>query len=197
MANVDLWFKGMGNAVYDLPPVCMKCGAEATVVEKRRFDQRAKGAIVEMPFCFRHVNHNGVLRFISLALKVVVPLCIVVIFGCGLGPLTPDSGAWIYCIWLLAVAIVFWRYWIFRPGLRPTSITEKKIQFAGVSPKFVQAVVEAEAKWLEGLDRELGGRWRDRDCQKSAEEPRYQRARREPPPQATDSSGSEKDEAEP
>jgi hypothetical protein len=199
MATVDLWFKGMGYAVYNLPPVCMKCGANATVLENRRFGRtNGRGATVEMPFCLRHVNHFLVQQLIGLAFKVAVPLCFVVTIGSGLGALTSKGSAWVFyvCLLLLSVSIVLGLFWSLRTGVRLKSVTEKSIQFANVSPKFVQAIVEAEAKWLESLDRELGDRWRDRDCQKSAEEPRHQRARREPPPQATDSSGSEQDEAE-
>jgi hypothetical protein len=193
MAKVDLWFKGTGYAVYNLPPVCMKCGAEATVVEKRAFNQRAQSATVEMPFCFRHVNHYRVQRLIGLVFKGVVPLCIVVTVGSGLGTLTSKGSAWVCYVFLLllAVAIASGLSWSLRAGIRLKSITEHKIQFANVSPKFAEAVVDAEAKWFDGLERELSDRWQDRGCKNSAEEPRYRQGRREPHPQP---SGSEQDE---
>jgi hypothetical protein len=202
MANVDLWFKGMGYAVYDLPPVCMKCGANATVVEKRRFGRtNGKGATVEMPFCSRHVSHFDVQHLISVAFKVAVPICVVGIVGSGLGALTAKGSAWFFSVWLLllSLSIVPGLYWSLRSGPRLKSVTEKRIQFSNVSPKFVQALVEAEAKWLERLDcldRELGDHWHDRDCQKSEEERRYQCGHRETPPQVTDSSDSEQDQAD-
>jgi hypothetical protein len=197
MAAIDLSFKGMGYAVYDLPPVCMKCGAEATVLEKRRFGRpNGQGATVEMPFCFRHVNHYRAQRLIGLAFKVAVPLCFVVTVGSGLGALTSKGNAWVFYTWqlLLAVAIVLMGlYWSLRTGVRLKSISENRIQFANVSPKFVQAVVEAEAKWLKALERGMGDRWHDRACRNSEEEPRYQRGRKEPHSQVAD---SEQDEAD-
>jgi hypothetical protein len=186
----------MGTAVYDLPPVCMKCGARATVLEKRRFGQtNGQGATVEMPFCFRHVNHYRVQGLIGLAFKVAVPLCFVVTVGSGLGALTSKGNAWVFFLQLIAsaVAIVLGLFWSLRTAVRLKSINENRIQFANVSPKFVQAVVESEAKWLEALERGMGDRWHDRAYRNSGEEPGYQRGRREPHSQAAD---SEQDEAD-
>ncbi len=79
MAQVRLWINNRDNAIYDLPPVCMKCGAPSTTVKIRKFQWYPPWVIVfvflgvwpfvivaaimtkrqrvEIPFCEQHKSH--------------------------------------------------------------------------------------------------------------------------------------------
>src|SRR4051812_44877176 len=63
MATVTLWIDPNDDAVRNLPPVCMNCGAPATIARMKRFTWTGtwifltKCQRVEVPLCERHKDY--------------------------------------------------------------------------------------------------------------------------------------------
>ena len=144
-----------------LPPVCMKCGAEATEYRTKMFSLSPLGVPVIIlpfmiyfpgrmwlrgPFCHAHKNYwRWRMIFISAALLAGVAVVIggiALITGATPRARGPFSPAGLFCLGLLA-ALVGSAAWIVRlqhAGIRLASHTKTTMTLAGVSDAFVEAV---------------------------------------------------------
>jgi hypothetical protein len=220
MASVDLWFEGRNNAVYDLPLVCMKCGAEATVVRKRQFSWYppwiwvlfllsvwpfiivalilTKRATVEIPFCDKHKNHF-LWRLLAGGAGVAV-LVGTGVFGYSIAEASApkNNGGDIFgavcLIWFILLAVFALTVGVFNmlTTIRPTVIDNRKIRLTNVSSEFAKAFDEAEAEREDDIDREVRERWNDRRRKEPFEDERYERRGDQPPPRrSTDVTGEQ------
>ncbi len=212
MASVDLWFQGRNNAVYDLPLVCMKCGAEATVVRKRQFSWYppwiwilfllsvwpfiivalilTKRATVEIPFCPKHKNHF-LWRLLAGGAGVAALVAVgIVAFSIADAPNnrgTDITGA--VCLsWFVLLAVFAVTIGVFNllTTIRPTLINDREIRLTNVAPEFARAVEEEEANREDDIDREVRERWNDRRRRESMDDERYGRRGDRPPPRSDD-----------
>ncbi len=155
---------------YDLPRVCMRCGAPAVGYKERRFRWFPPWLIVTFPL--------GILPYIILTevmtrrMAVRVPYCAehrrpplwpigaylgilaaLITLTVGLMVILQGRAAGLICLggfvaflaWCMAAAIIG------TPGIRPTEITEKSITLKGVSEGFIAAL---EADRRGGADDE-------------------------------------------
>jgi hypothetical protein len=168
MAAIKLGFNGTSNGVSNLPLVCMKCGAAATVIKNHRFLWYPlwiwffaifggwpipilalilmRWARVEVPFCPRHQHHFRMRWLAVLGLGAVVGLG-------GLGVLAAAYGAPNDEPLFTALCVV-WFVGSVICGLAAATvagftmivairITDCEIQLANVSPRFVRAFEDA------------------------------------------------------
>jgi hypothetical protein len=160
MATVRLYLDLGG---YELPDVCMRCGAPATKRTSKVFSwhplwpglwpfvalmltQRRR---IEAPLCERHRYHWSARQAFLLGAAVasiglVVALATLADPRPGQRPLLPDA-AWlglplVLLVWLFPVRILQ------RQAIHPTEITTHTITLTGVSEGFVQAVDEKRGK---------------------------------------------------
>jgi hypothetical protein len=222
MAKVDLWFEGRNNAVYDLPLVCMKCGAEATVVRKHQFSWYppwiwilflisilpfvivalilTKRATVEIPFCPKHKNHF-LWRLLAggagvAALVGVGALAFAIAAASAPNNNGADVSSAICLIWFVLLAVLAITMGVFSSvtTIRPTLINDRKIRLTNVSPEFVRAVEEADAEREDDIDRDVRERWNDRRRGEPLGDERYERRGDRAPPRR--SKDIQKDDAE-
>jgi hypothetical protein len=213
MAKVRLWINPREYAVYDLPRVCMKCGADATTVKKKQFSWYppwisalvvvpvafiiaalvlTKRQSVELPFCDRHKNH-----FLIRVLAGLGGLAAVLALGAvGLAvvaSLAPkqnnDDYFGFVCLgWgaLLLVYAVGIGVFSSLTTIRPTEITEREITLTNVSQEFVRALEDEEAELERDVDRDVRDRWRERRRERLRDDDRIERGDRPPPKRSTD-----------
>jgi hypothetical protein len=210
MASVDLWFEGRRNTVYDLPPVCMKCGADATVIRKRQFSWYppwiwilflisilpfvivalilTKRGTVEIPFCSKHKNHF-LWRLLAggggvAALVGVGALAFAVAAASAPNNRGADVSSAICLLWFVLLAVFAITIGVFNmlTTIRPTLINDRKIRLTNVAPEFTTAVEEEEAEREDDIDREVRERWDDRRRRKPVDDERYDRRGDRPPP---------------
>ena len=175
---------------YQLPPVCMRCGAEATVYKTKRFSWyppwlnvlilagllpyaiivaiMTKRMNVSVPLCGRHRFHWGgrvllmVLPFFALIGLVVVLVAIT----SGPGHRDRDMIATVIGLTLLA-GFVGWLILLVvvsATTMRPTEIDDRSITLTGVAAEFRDAAEEYQAM-LRQRNR------RPRDWEEAEEEP--------------------------
>jgi len=190
MATANLWINPRENAVYDLPRVCMKCGAPATTVRKKQFSWYppwvtiliffgvwpfliaamilTKRQSVEAPFCDQHKNHwlirilAGVLIFFVLLGIGFVGLIFTTALGANWGH--ENLFGFVFLGWFAALFFCVFGMAIFNglTMIRVTKITDREIALANVSPEFVRVLKEEEEEYERNLDRGAGDRWSDR-----------------------------------
>jgi hypothetical protein len=160
MARVKLAY----GAAYrgELPPVCMKCGAEATEYRTKMFSLSPFGLPIIIlpfmiyfpgrmwvrgPFCHVHKNYwRWRLAFISAALLGAIALVIsglvLIISDTPPNQRRPHSMTGLLCCGFLAalVALAAWIIWLQYAGLRLAAHTKTTVTLAGVSEAFVEAV---------------------------------------------------------
>ena len=119
-----------------LPHVCLRCGAPATVFQRKRIVWRAPLFAAEyletiLPFCLKHRNH-----FFLNSLFATAPFML--LFGFLISILT-GSDILIWGFGLLSAS--FFAILAFRPGIRVEEITGWNITLSGVAQAFVRALV--------------------------------------------------------
>jgi hypothetical protein len=214
MAKVRLWINPREDAVYDLPRVCMKCGADATTVKRRQFSWYppwvwllillsiwpfiivalilTKRQSVEIPFCDQHKNH-----FLVRVLAGLGGLAVVLLLGAvGFAVVTSmapkrnnDDYSGLVCVAWSALFLVYLCVMAFIGSLttiRPTRITERDITLTNVSPEFVRALEEEEADLDRDVDRDVRDRWREKRRERLRDDDRIERGDRPPPKRSTD-----------
>jgi hypothetical protein len=175
---------------YQLPRICMRCGADATRHKSKMFSWYPPWVIVlllggilpyvlvaviltkrmriDAPLCQRHRFHWGsrqALILLSLlgVLGLIVLLVVLTTARQGQQPLLP-SAAW----WTLPAAFLGWLILIVvvqTTTIRPVEITDYKMTLTSVSPAFADAVREYEMTWRRG-PRDAGERWSDRQARR-------------------------------
>jgi hypothetical protein len=178
MAQVRLWIDWRDDAIYDLPRVCMKCGARATTAKKTQFAWYppwllllilagilpfliavvilTKRQRVEVPFCDEHKYHF-VLRRVFQGLGWLGFLGAPVLFFIGAAADQKGGGlAPLLCLGWLGLILLYFvgiRVFAILTKIRPSEITERDITLTNVSPEFSRAVAEDDAP-EEDDDRE-------------------------------------------
>jgi hypothetical protein len=212
MAQVRLWINPRENAVYDLPHVCMVCGADATNAKIKEFQWYPPWTIllillfvwpflivalvlskrmrVEMQFCDRHKYHYVHRTLLDVAALFVLIgmgfLAFVVAGNSNPGNQGNELVGLLCGGWLVVLVVVGIALGVFnqRSTIRPTKITDRDITLTNVSPEFVRAVEEEEAALERDIDREVRERWReDRRRERRVDDDRYQRRGDLPPPE--------------
>jgi hypothetical protein len=211
MAQVRLWINPRENAIYDLPRVCMKCGADATSAKLKQFVWYPPWTIilillgvwpfiivvlvltkrmrVEMQFCDQHKHHYLMRTLLGLAgLAVLVGigfLAFVVAVNNQPGNNGGDLVGFLCLGWFAALLIFAITASVINmlTTIRPTLITDRDITLTNVSPEFRRAVEEEEAALEREIDRDVRERWReDRRRERRVDDDRYQRRGDRPPP---------------
>jgi hypothetical protein len=174
---------------YDLPRVCMYCGARATHYKSRRFQWFPPwawlvlgwlGAMIFMksctmpaPLCEKHKWHWG--GRTAVILLSLLGLIVVVLAGVALGSaLDLDPAVVFLPILVLFVGWLVLAVVLSATQIRPTEITDKSITLRGVSEDFVEALEEAR----RGDDEDRPRRRRARDEDEDDEDDRPRRRRR-------------------
>jgi hypothetical protein len=213
MAQVRLWINPRENAIYDLPRVCMKCGADATNRKLKQFQWYppwtlllgllgiwpflivalilTKRMRVEMQFCDQHKHHFLTRTLLGvggvLGLLAIGFLAFVVSVNSKPGNQSNELMPLLCFGWIAAMVVylIVTSVIYMLTTIRPTRITERDITLTHVSPEFVRAVEEEEAALERDIDREVRERWReDRRRGRRAEDDRYQRRGNQPPPRS-------------
>jgi hypothetical protein len=154
---------------FDLPKVCMRCGARATTYKRNRFKWHP-------PWAFLVLGAIGVMIF-TKTLTVPVPLCskhkwhwsgraAVVGFTLPLIPICFLAWAIVASQFNASGAVVFiptgltllaWVIMAFvllsLTGIRPTEITDRSITLRGLSDEFIQALEQERRGDRESEDR--------------------------------------------
>jgi hypothetical protein len=173
---------------YDLPRVCICCGARATMFKQKRFQWHppwaflalgamgammfAKTATLQVPLCERHKWHWGgrtaVILLSLLALLLLLFGAIVIASKLQVEPefvFIPFAA--LFLAWLgLAITLSV-------TTVRPTEITDKSITLQGVSEEFIDALNEAR----RGDDRYRPRRRSQDDDDEDEDEDRPRRRR--------------------
>ena len=143
---------------YDLPRVCMCCGAPTRYAKTKKFQWFppwaflllgvlgalifSKRATVDIPLCDRHKWHWGIRTAIAL-----VGILILVGLGIGVALVASENQDLApYLVIPLLLVFVGWLVLLIYLGvttIRPTEITDKSITLKGVSEEFVDALEEA------------------------------------------------------
>jgi hypothetical protein len=210
MAQVRLWINPREYVIYDLPRVCMKCGAHATTVKKRQFSWYppwllvlllagllpfaivvlilTKRQSVEIPFCDTHKYHFGIrvaAALGGLALVLALGGLMLVIAGAAAGNNNDDVFGFLCLGWVALFVIYLVAISVFSTmtTIRPTEITDRRITLTNVAPEFVRALEEEEAEYDRDLDRDVRDRWREnRRRDRYPDDDRYERGDDRPPP---------------
>jgi len=192
MATATVWLNPNHDAVYHLPRVCMKCGAEAITVREREFSAypswilwlllagpipfalagivTTKRQRVQAPFCNKHKNHWAFRTWAAV-------IGTFILLGSGVGAvmlMTPNlpqhggSGVYGYiCMgWfvLLHIWVVGLILFNFLTTIRATEITHRLIILTHVAPEFNRALRKEEEDANEReINRELAAGWREQN----------------------------------
>jgi hypothetical protein len=167
-----------------LPPVCMQCGARATVWRDRNFSWAPSWVLififcgllpllivwlittkrmrVTLPFCDEHANHfSWRQRFVAVALLGVV--CLAIGTGVAVTHLEGDLQGAIGLIGaVLAFGLLVAAAIVSQSGIRPSEITADDITLIKVSREFAEALEEDRDR-DEGEARERRARRRARE----------------------------------
>jgi hypothetical protein len=197
----------------ELPEVCMRCGAPATVYKDRNFSWYPPWVIVlilvspivliivalvltkrrrvRVPLCDRHRNH-------WLWRKLLVGGSFVFGVVAGLGalfvamidpPARGDDPTGLLCGGM-AVGLVLWLVLVAvlqSTAIRPREITDRSIKLMGVAEEFVRACEEEWDRSADRLDRAVRERRGDRGRRPREDGHRYR------PPEAPDDQGAPPD----
>ncbi len=207
MAKVRLWIDPRETAVYDLPRVCMKCGAPSTTIRKKQFSWYppwvsvlillgvwpfliaslilTKRKSVEVPFCEKHKNHwlFRILAGLGLVggLVVLGVLAFVVLNALAPRQMSDDLMGGLCLGWFVALLFLAIGIAIFNNAttIRSTEITERDITLKNVSPEFARAVADEEAEMERDIDGPVRGRWQEnRRREPRRDDDRYERGDR-------------------
>lgn len=180
-----------------LPPVCLRCGAEAEVTRSKNFAWHppwvavlilvgllpyaivaiilTKRMKVEAPLCPQHQGHwqwRALYLYLGLALFVVLGVgSMVVLASTDNRRGAPEAWAGFLCLGSLVAGLA----WLISAAIiqhlsiRPTEITDKDITLTNVSPFFVEALHEERDRRHE---EDRSPRRRDRDRDDEAVQPR-------------------------
>jgi hypothetical protein len=175
---------------YKLPPVCMRCGAEAAHYKRKQFSWfppwvsvtilagllpyviiaavLTKRMSVEVPLCDRHRYHwGGRIAFTILSLLGLGALGVgTLVILASMGKQADNIGGLVCLGW--AVLFVVWLIGLVilqSTAIRPSEITDDQISLKGVSEEFVATAEEYE----DSLPR---SRRRDDDDDEEWERPR-------------------------
>jgi hypothetical protein len=221
MAKVRLWINPREDAVYDLPRVCMKCGADATTVKKRQFSWYpqwvwillffgiwpfvivalilTKRQRVELAFCDQHKNHFLVRMLAGLggfaAILVLGALGFALVTAVAPKQNNEDYFGIVCGAWVVLFVAYLLVVGIYSAmtTIRPTRITERDISLTNVSPEFVRALEEEEGELERDVDRDVRDRWREKRRERLQDDDRIERGDRQPPKRSTDLTGGEAD----
>jgi hypothetical protein len=175
---------------YDLPKVCMRCGARAVVYKERRFrwspgwvivtiifgiipyfiisEVTTRRLTVWVPYCEEHRRRPLWPVLVSvgslIALIGLTVLLIALFHHSAAAGLFCVGGVPAFFVWCIAAAILT------SPAIRPTEITERSITLRGVSDDFIDAL-EADRRG----DDETRPRRRARDEDDYDDRPRGRR----------------------
>src|SRR5207245_1982198 len=135
----------------DLPAVCMRCGAPASVQNHKTLGSRGKRIRVPLFFCDRHKNYS--IWYSVIAGGSFILLCIFLATVDFVLALIP-SRTWLFSSEFLLVMLVadVTIYFIFvdLTKIHAKQITKNSITLAGVSEEFVEHVlVSRQRKRLE------------------------------------------------
>jgi hypothetical protein len=183
MANVRLGRYELYE--YDLPRVCMRCGARAVTRKAKRFTWSppwaffilgalgaaifAKSANVDVPLCDRHRWHFG-------GRLVVIFLGFVAVVALGVGVAIAADAHLVEAEFLVVPLLVFIVAYLVAlvvislTTIRPKEITDKSVTLTGVSEDFIEALNEQR----RGED-DRPRRRRRRDDDDDGERPRARR----------------------
>jgi hypothetical protein len=189
---------------YDLPRVCMRCGAPATVYKRNKFKWHppwaflflgAIGAMifgktmtVPVPLCPKHKWHwTGRAALVGFTLPLIpiffIAWAIVASQFSERGSVLFMPSLVVFLAWLI-MAIVLLRL----TGIRPAEITDKSITLTGVSEEFIRALEADRRGDGERIDRDerprTSRRQRDQDDDGGYYDPDESKPRRRPPPDA-------------
>jgi hypothetical protein len=175
-------FENPERSGFGLPPVCMCCGAEATVFKTKQFSWYptwvplllligllpfiivalilTKRMRVKAPLCKRHRNHWFARQ--ALILLSFLGLIGLVVSTVVLAP-TPMKEETTALLFIGGV-VGFLAWLVFAVVLhvgtiRPTEITRYSITLEGVAPEFKEAVQASRRASLPNLDRDVGEHW--------------------------------------
>jgi hypothetical protein len=142
---------------YDLPKVCLRCGARATHYKSKNFSWYppwaflvlgvlgalifTKRATMPVPLCDKHKWHwGGRTALILLSLLALV----VLLFGAiAIASAKEELAPFVYLpLFVLFLAWLVFILVLSATTIRPTEITDKSITLRGVSDKFVEAMEE-------------------------------------------------------
>jgi hypothetical protein len=166
----------------ELPPVCICCGAEATVFKAKKFSWQpgwvallllvgllpyiivaiilTKRMTVQAPLCEQHRNHWGGRS--ALLLLTFLGLIVLAIGGAVVLPEHGQKGMVLVigCVtgliaWVILAVIVQ------NGTVRPSEITDNSITLQSVAPEFRDAMQEPR-RGRHDLDREASERWNKR-----------------------------------
>ncbi|OWK37547.1 hypothetical protein FRUB_06667 [Fimbriiglobus ruber] len=170
----------------DLPPVCMKCGADAETTARQSFRWHPSWVIVLIfigvliwaivaliltkrmtvyaPLCAAHSRYffKGRLAILVLVLGAVAYGIGAGVFGVNVmnGPNSPDWAPAVLILLIVGFFVGLVAAAIVSERLiRPAEITNNEIQLVGVSPEFVDAIRDQRRAEREERDRrrEKGG----------------------------------------
>jgi hypothetical protein len=159
---------------YDLPKVCMRCGARAVVYRQRRFrwfpgwliitfplgilpyfiitEVLTKRMEVWVPCCEEHKKRPlwpTLVNVGSLATLVAVAVVLALIFNdAGATAAICGLGMLAFLVWCFAALIIS------TPAIRPTEITDRSITLKGVCEEFIEALEADRRGEDDGNDRD-------------------------------------------
>jgi hypothetical protein len=178
---------------YDLPRVCMRCGARARHWKTKKFSWYPPWAFIvlgligammfmktitmDVPLCERHKWHwGGRTAIIVLGLVGIIFLMFAGIAAADVVRIDPPVVfipiAMLFLAWLIATVVLS------AGTIRPTEITDKSVTLRGVSEEFVEAVREARRGGSEEDEDEEDDRPRRRRARIVDEDDDRPRARR-------------------
>jgi hypothetical protein len=178
MATVTLWIDPNDDAIRNLPPVCMKCGAPATTVRLKRFTRNGTWIFfrrcqrVEVPLCEEHKDYwltrrrmNGV-AYVALGVVVVSfpPIQVAIDAIRGAKPGQTDQVSFLIRLGLMA-SLAVWLGLLSmynKSAIRAVWITDRDITLTNVSPEFIRAL-DSEAAFDRDVSSTAVERWRDRN----------------------------------
>jgi hypothetical protein len=164
MATVRL--EGWGGEGYESPPLCMKCGAPATVYKERLFSWHPPwvyallplGVLfpliawtltqqkrIEVPLCDAHAGHWWK-RTTLILVGLLLVLGLLVAAVSQVGPGGDDALAAVFLI-LAGLGFLAWiilAVYLTETMIRPTEIKPGSITLKGVAQEFADAVEEEE-----------------------------------------------------
>jgi len=142
---------------YDLPRVCMRCGARADTFKRKKFQWSppwaflalgafgaalfSKSVTMSVPLCEKHKWHwGGRMAFFAGGFFVLLAL-----FGVGTPVVAKNdhlAGFVFLPILVLLLAWLITSAILFSTQIRPREITDKSVTLTGVSEEFVEALDE-------------------------------------------------------
>lgn len=174
---------------YDLPKVCMRCGARASHYKSRKFQWHppwaffvlgalgamifAKTVTMPVPLCEKHKWHwGGRTAFLVVGLIAFVVLSLGAAAALGdnedLAPIAFGVLGVLFLGWLIGAVVLA------STTIRPKEITDKSVTLTGVSEEFAAALNEARRGEEEGDEGARPRRRRGRDDDED-ERPRAKR----------------------